>query len=858
MTASISDAYKLFQDGSIALAQVEASGIRVDTDYLDRTIREYDRKIKRMEKELQEDEVWTVWEKHYGRKSTLSSRVQLGHVLFNLMGLTCSAWTSGGVSGKGRPQTTDAVLRGVNLPFVEGYLRLEKFKKMRGTYLEGIRREVCQGFIHPSFNLAGGPSGGGEDDKGGARSFRSCVAGGTMIEIVRDVSLHPKGIPIEQVRAGDFVYCYDDDLKLTIRKVLWAGKTGRRRIIRLHWRACRKKGVLEVTPEHKVRLINGDYVEARELEGKDFRKRVGGKNKSPKIRVLAMGRIGDRIWQTGEECLLDHRLVYEQLMGNLEKEELVHHKDGNHLNNTPSNLQKMTKSEHARHHVNETLTPEARQRGTETRLKMIANGEIEFKSGHENPNWVPMTRYQFLRMLAASRGWFSRSDRDHSTMNSHAEHFGIDLWRIKDRYGADGRYISMGRLLRASYKGTSVARRVLGVNYYKLKRLYEERGISFKRKWWGNQFGRFTPGNHRIVKVEWTNKFVPVYDIEVQGTQNFIAGEICVHNSASAPNFQNIPVRNKEIAKVIRQCFIPREGHLFGEIDFGAIEVRVRACHSLDPVLIKYVTDLGSDMHKDWASRCFLIKPEQVSKDARYVAKNQFVFPKFYGSYYRDCAVDMWDSLDKMKLSLPDGTSIKKHLKSQGIKKLGACDPQRRPVAGTFEHHVQEVEQEFESTFAVDTAWKKSWWEQYQEEGAFDLLTGFHVEGSYRKNQVINMPVQGAAFHCLLQSLIWLQGWLRKNRMKSLIIGQIHDSVVMDILEEELESVLARAHQIMTEDLPAAWDWLIVPLIVEAEVAPLGKSWWDKRPVNPMVPKKKGRLRFIQKANKGEGAWGWE
>ncbi len=499
MTATISDAYDLFHNGSIALAQVESAGIRVDTDYLDRTILRYDKKIRRMEKELQKDKVWKIWEKKYGRKSTLSSRPQLGHVLFTEMGLPCSEWTSGGVSGKGRPSTTDAVLRGVDLPFVESYLRLEKLKKMRGTYLEGIRREVCKGFIHPSFNLAGGPSGGGEDDKGGARSFRS---------------------------------------------------------------------------------------------------------------------------------------------------------------------------------------------------------------------------------------------------------------------------------------------------------------------------------------------------------------------SSSAPNFQNIPVRNKEIAKIIRKCFIPRDGYLFGEIDFGAIEVRVRACYSKDPVLIKYVTNPKMDMHRDWACKCFLLEPDQVSKDMRYVAKNQFVFPKFYGSYYRDFAIDMWSSLDRMKLSLPDGTPLKKHLKSRGIKRLGACDPQKRPVPGTFEHHIQEIEQEFEHTFAVDTSWKKQRWEEYLETGRIEFLTGFVAEGVYRKNQVINLGVQGAAFHCLLQSLIWLQRWLRGEKMQTLVIGQIHDSVVLDILEEELEAVLAKAHTIMTKELPTAWDWLVVPLIVEAEVAPLGKSWWDKRPVQPMSKKGK-RLEFDAGAEEGKGEWLW-
>ena len=64
--------------------------------------------------------------------------------------------------------------------------------------------------------------------------------------------------------------------------------------------------------------------------------------------------------------------------------------------------------------------------------------------------------------------------------------------------------------------------------------------------------------------------------------------------------------------------------------------------------------------------------------------------------------------------------------------------------------------------------------------------------------------------------------------MKSRIIGQIHDSILLDVHRTELNVVLVKAKQIMTELLPQAWPWVIVPMEVEAEVAPLGKSWYDK------------------------------
>jgi DNA polymerase I-like protein with 3'-5' exonuclease and polymerase domains len=65
--------------------------------------------------------------------------------------------------------------------------------------------------------------------------------------------------------------------------------------------------------------------------------------------------------------------------------------------------------------------------------------------------------------------------------------------------------------------------------------------------------------------------------------------------------------------------------------------------------------------------------------------------------------------------------------------------------------------------------------------------------------------------------------------MKTLIIGQIHDSIVADVPAEELEDFLELANYIMTVRLPEAWDWINVPLEIEAEVAPLNGSWADKK-----------------------------
>jgi DNA polymerase I-like protein with 3'-5' exonuclease and polymerase domains len=133
--------------------------------------------------------------------------------------------------------------------------------------------------------------------------------------------------------------------------------------------------------------------------------------------------------------------------------------------------------------------------------------------------------------------------------------------------------------------------------------------------------------------------------------------------------------------------------------------------------------------------------------------------------------------------------------------------------------------------FPVYNKWKKRWWEKYLEKGYLDMLTGFRCSSPMSRNDAINYPVQGAAFHCLLWCMIELQKWLRKNNMRTLIVGQIHDSLVLDFYRKETKRVLEKAKQIMTELLPKYWDWICVPLEVEAELSPVGGSWHEKKGV---------------------------
>lgn len=233
--------------------------------------------------------------------------------------------------------------------------------------------------------------------------------------------------------------------------------------------------------------------------------------------------------------------------------------------------------------------------------------------------------------------------------------------------------------------------------------------------------------------------------------------------------------------------------------------------------------------------QCYKLKKEQITKTIRYCAKNKFVFPQFYGSYFLECAKSLWEAIDLMDLETADGIPLKKHLRMQGIKELGDKNSdwetgRIETVRGTFMDHIREVEKDFwGNRFKVYKQWKYDWWHQYLEHGEFEFLTGFVGRGVYNKRQVCNYPIQGSAFHCLLWSLIRLQRWMKKNKMRSKIVAEIHDSLVIYFHVKEIDDVLAKAKQIMTVDIVKYWPWIIVPLTIEAEISEEGQSWAKKK-----------------------------
>lgn len=276
-------------------------------------------------------------------------------------------------------------------------------------------------------------------------------------------------------------------------------------------------------------------------------------------------------------------------------------------------------------------------------------------------------------------------------------------------------------------------------------------------------------------------------------------------SSSDKPNFQNIPKRDKEIKALIRSFIRPRPGNRIIEYDYKAVEAGIVPCYNKDPVWIQYIENPASDMHRDQASKLFIREPSAVSKEERQGAKNGFVFPTVYGSYYKNTAANLWNA------AKPDTLE---HLAQEGIRN------QR-----DFTAHVRDVEEEFWNLFHVGYEWMTKTLADYEKKGYIDLYTGFRCYGPLTRNQVINYRIQGSAFHVLLWTFTQVSSLVRAQLPRSDFIGQIHDAAVGDICAEDEPTIDYWMWDYGTRKVREHWPWIIVPLSIEKERSAIGGCW---------------------------------
>ena len=522
-----------------------------------------------------------------------------------------------GTLGIELPDTKVWTLLKVDHPAAKALLEYRELQKKLGTYLETYPNFISPktGRIHANFLQCRVPTG-----------RLACVAENTLIEIARDQSKNVAGVPIESVKAGDLAYTYDENRRLTLRKVLWAGKTGRKEVLSVRWRSGshKREGVLEVTPDHQVRLSSGEYVRADRLK--------------PGDRVLALGRDVtrwgySRIYATGYPGpMREHRFVFEAANGYLP--EHVHHIDENKLNNLPENLVGLTNSEHIRHHVNARMDAAERARLADiVKKSWVRDRDSRMRSlkrGDASSNWLGLDGEWMEQVLWENAGkptaFGDVHGIDYATACKYLKIHGIDWKAIAENFTTAGELIDV-----SFYETTKTRMRELGSNAGpKASGIGSRRWKKIKAKFEGTPAA---PHNHEILSVERTGRYVHVYDLEVEDTHNFIAGGICVHN-CTAPNIQQIPHEDE-----FRSCFVAEDGNTLVISDYSQIELRILAEVSDDPAFVA-AFQRGDDLHRLTAATMYGVPMEEVTKDQRSDAK-RINFGLMYGRGARSLSAQL-------------------------------------------------------------------------------------------------------------------------------------------------------------------------------------------------------------------------
>ena len=260
--------------------------------------------------------------------------------------------------------------------------------------------------------------------------------------------------------------------------------------------------------------------------------------------------------------------------------------------------------------------------------------------------------------------------------------------------------------------------------------------------------------------------------------------------SSSKPNLQNIPVRTEEGNK-IRKAFIPkdRKNALILSADYSQIELRLLAHVSGDEHLIEAFKS-GEDVHKVTASKVFDVPLDKVTKEMRYKSK----------------AVNFGIVYGQSKYGLAKALNIDISDAENFISRYFATYPK---VKKYMEAMVQKVsEQGYVETIFGRKRYLSS-----------ELNSSNGMVRDFAKRAAINHPMQGTAADLIKLAMVDLERKMCANNLKSKLIIQVHDELVLEVYKDELEIVQNLVREAMELNQP-----LSVPLIIDISV---GETWQE-------------------------------
>ena len=259
--------------------------------------------------------------------------------------------------------------------------------------------------------------------------------------------------------------------------------------------------------------------------------------------------------------------------------------------------------------------------------------------------------------------------------------------------------------------------------------------------------------------------------------------------SSKNPNLQNIPVRT-ELGREIRAAFIAEPGNLLLKADYSQIELRLMAHFCEDPLLTKAFLS-GGDVHKATAAELFDVNIDLVTKEQRNAAKT-VNFATIYGQ--REFALGQ-------QLGIPTGEA-KKFIAAYFEKYSGV----RAFIDRTLEGARREgfVRTLFGRTRPLPDINGKN----------------FNLRG-FAERTAVNTPLQGTAADLIKLAMIRIDRELREQKLQSRMLLQVHDELVFEAPEKEVDRLRA-----LVRDAMENVHKLKVPLVVDISV---GKNWRDMK-----------------------------
>ena len=255
--------------------------------------------------------------------------------------------------------------------------------------------------------------------------------------------------------------------------------------------------------------------------------------------------------------------------------------------------------------------------------------------------------------------------------------------------------------------------------------------------------------------------------------------------SSSHPNLQNIPIRNEE-GRRIRKAFIAPPGYFIVSADYSQIELRIMAHFSQDPKLLHAFSN-GTDIHRATAAEVFGVKPEDVTPEQRRQAK-VINFGILYGMSAFGLAKELGTTreLAQNYIHLYFTRYSAVHDYIEKIRKLA--------------HKQGFVETAFGRRIYVPDINDRNMQRQKAAERA-----------------AINGPLQGTAADVIKRAMNTLDHWIIKDKNHTHMIMQVHDELVFEVPEAQLDHTIKKIREYMTHAFE-----LSVPIVVQINH---GKNW---------------------------------